>query len=102
MAQRRAIPTTITRRSDTFELNDLTHTLTRPHKKAPAIDDNFLDRDIAEHVMAKQTADVQFLHGEVTRLRTVSKRAEHAASEHLQCKLLIPPVHHHYYFLPVY
>ena len=91
MAQRRAIPTAITRRSDTFELNDLSHTLTRPRKKTLAMDDNFLDRDIAEHVMAKQTADAQFLHSEVIRLSTVSKRAEHAATEHLKRKLPICP-----------
>ncbi|KAL8792592.1 MAG: hypothetical protein Q9195_004815 [Heterodermia aff. obscurata] len=102
MAQHRAIPTAITRRSDTFDLNDLSHTLTRPHKKAPAIDDTFLSYDIAEHVIAKQTAHAQFLHSEVIRLSTVSKRAEHAATEHLRRKLPIDPLHHHSYLLTVY
>ena len=63
------------------------------------MDDNFLDRDITEHVMAKQTADAQFLHSEVIRLSTVSKRAEHATTEHLKRKLPIHTVNHHSSFL---
>ena len=66
------------------------------------MDDNFLDRDIAEHVMAKQTADAQFLHSEVSRLSTVSKRAEHAATKHLRRKLPIHFVPHHSYLPTVY